>query len=748
MRLQCPKCEANVHVAVAPEDGAKVKCPKCQVRFLPPEEEDEDRDEDEAPRRAAKGKKKGKKKTKSAFPVVPVAIVSVGAVAIAVVAIVLMTGGEKKKKADDTAAVAPSTSTPALATPVAGPSQIGSGDRPKEMPPEAAAIFATKDDHNLFAPPSSVAANLIVPQKGTHLLTVNMPLPPPAAKDAGKLTREEVEKASVYIKCLAGNQGGTGSGFLIRAQNGEGLVATNFHVIEFAVLSEFASRAVVSVIFDSGLKTEVEYPAEIVAAEPEVDLAVLRIKNAKNLPKPLEPRFMQAPKTTQEILIYGFPLGQILATGGRSPAITIGKGTISSLRRGEDGEIERLQIDGNVNPGNSGGPVVDTDGRLVGITVAKIRDDLGQGIGFAVPAEQLVAAMEGRVVYPGFLPPVIRNNEAIFHAMIPVSDPLNQMKSASLLVWSGSGRPPATAKGKPLSGAVDVKISTAVKGLASADVRFPTAQGNLAVALQTCIVTNSGETIYSTPVNYQLRVETRSGGSTDLPLSTFAANPHRFQGNIVAVRGIMTGPPTAVWDKCALALTDEAGRALPAHWLFLANADFVAPLKEVNIPAGKGMPVRLVMRIGTSRSDLGPVMRVLRVDFMDGVKVNKTVPAVSGTSDGGQNALASLNQSPKSFVGRDVTIETRMSTNVRGTAQEPQYTIFLSTGAPAANIYFTSSKELADKFRAVDLPTGSVDRVRATLRVDDERKINNLPVATIAKFELLGRNGEVLKTLE
>jgi hypothetical protein len=65
------------------------------------------------------------------------------------------------------------------------------------------------------------------------------------------------------------------------------------------------------------------------------------------------------------------------------------------LRNGDDGELATIQIDGNLNPGISGGPVVDAKGRLVGVAVAVLKE--GQGIGFLVPAADVARTMEGRV---------------------------------------------------------------------------------------------------------------------------------------------------------------------------------------------------------------------------------------------------------------------------------------------------------------------------------------------------------------
>src|SRR5207253_11157081 len=113
-----------------------------------------------------------------------------------------------------------------------------------------------------------------------------------------------------------------GSGFLIRAEKSTGLVATNYHVIAAAATPKLGERPTVSVIFDSGLATQAEYPAEIVAAEPVVDLAVLRITGASRLHTPIDPGLAEAPAETTAVLICGFPLGDLFASGGRSPSIT------------------------------------------------------------------------------------------------------------------------------------------------------------------------------------------------------------------------------------------------------------------------------------------------------------------------------------------------------------------------------------------------------------------------------------------
>ena len=97
------------------------------------------------------------------------------------------------------------------------------------------------------------------------------------------------------------------------------------------------------------------------------------------------------------VLIYGFPFGNINgklnAASQRNPSITVDRGSVSGLRKDQFGQVSLVQIDGSINPGNSGGPVVDEPGRLVGVSVAKIRNTK---IGFAIPSAELGRMLDGR----------------------------------------------------------------------------------------------------------------------------------------------------------------------------------------------------------------------------------------------------------------------------------------------------------------------------------------------------------------
>jgi S1-C subfamily serine protease len=240
-----------------------------------------------------------------------------------------------------------------------------------------------------------------------------------AAKNT-KLTLDEIKQATVYIKVDAGDRSGTGSGFYIGSENGVALVATNHHVIESALRRRVGevSASKITVVFNSGVPgQERESTARAVGIDPIADLAVLRLDTPPTkLPKPIDPWATPTLTETMEVRICGFPFGESLATATSNPNISVNAGTVSSLRLGKSGTVEQVQISGSLNPGNSGGPIVDKEGRLAGIAVAT---NTGSGLGFAVPVNDLISLLEGRLLLTAFIPSVLCGNSAKFRVLMP-----------------------------------------------------------------------------------------------------------------------------------------------------------------------------------------------------------------------------------------------------------------------------------------------------------------------------------------
>lgn len=184
---------------------------------------------------------------------------------------------------------------------------------------------------------------------------------------------------------------GQGSGFVVSA---DGFIVTNHHVIDGADGIE--------VIFDSGETVK----AELVGSDPKTDLAVLKIDIDEELDYV---RFGDSDKARvgDWVIAIGNPFG----LGG-----TATTGIISA--RGRDIQSgpfdDYIQIDAPINRGNSGGPLFDSTGRVIGINTAIYSPNGGNvGIGFAVPtqlAEPIIAQLQNTGgVQRGWLGVVIQN---------------------------------------------------------------------------------------------------------------------------------------------------------------------------------------------------------------------------------------------------------------------------------------------------------------------------------------------------
>ena len=180
---------------------------------------------------------------------------------------------------------------------------------------------------------------------------------------------------------------GSGSGFLVHREGERGWVVTNAHV---------ASKAVdggLRVVFNSGTRKADSIPATVVGLSRSRDLAVLEL-HAPSLPEPLPIAPTARAHETQTVHIVGFPFGKRFATNRETPIITISRGTVSSQRMDVNDQARLMQIDGDLNPGNSGGPIVDDAGQVVGVAVATVRRT---NIGFAIPLAPVVETHWRRV---------------------------------------------------------------------------------------------------------------------------------------------------------------------------------------------------------------------------------------------------------------------------------------------------------------------------------------------------------------
>ena len=175
---------------------------------------------------------------------------------------------------------------------------------------------------------------------------------------------------------------GLGSGVLI---DSDGLVLTNAHVV--------ADAQIVHVRTPEGD----DIAARVVGADPDTDLAVVRISDATGLePAPLGDS--DKARVGDWVLAIGNPLGL---------HHTVTAGIISAKARGDGSGLEFLQTDAAINPGNSGGPLFDLSGSVVGINTAILTESRGNvGLNFAIPVntvkDMLPQLRSGRVRHAWF----------------------------------------------------------------------------------------------------------------------------------------------------------------------------------------------------------------------------------------------------------------------------------------------------------------------------------------------------------
>lgn len=241
------------------------------------------------------------------------------------------------------------------------------------------------------------------------------------SSDGSLTTKQIVEKVSPSVvgvhsgfKTQSGTSTGTGTGIIL---SDDGYIITNAHVVQTEV-NEYVSNNnrnynnpfggsgdIFDYFFGNGgfggsyqtklkqadsvtivLSTddETEYEAEIVGADENSDLAVLKI-NADGLDL-IPAEFGDSNQLTMgdKAVAIGYPLGLGLSTS---------EGIVSGLNRtlnvelssGGSASMTLIQTDAAINPGNSGGPLINSKGQVIGITSSKLVNNSVEGLGFAIP---------------------------------------------------------------------------------------------------------------------------------------------------------------------------------------------------------------------------------------------------------------------------------------------------------------------------------------------------------------------------
>ena len=271
------------------------------------------------------------------------------------------------------------------------------------------AVFGVIDDD-----PAPVASSPPPPSP-----TTTAPSSPSKPKGAGESISDIYKRVSAGVVFIQAGQSATGSGFVYDDQ---GHIVTNDHVVEEA--NSFDVRI--------GVDTK-PIPARLVGKDPSSDLAVLKVDPGavKGGLQPLELGDSKALEPGDQTIAIGSPFG---LEG------TVTSGIVSSLGRTITAPnnfpiADAIQTDAAINPGNSGGPLLDGNGRVIGVN-SQIKSGSGSnsGVGFAVPVSTVK-----------FVVPQIQNGGKVERAYLGVRNGDTPDLSGAIVGGVVAGGPAAKA---------------------------------------------------------------------------------------------------------------------------------------------------------------------------------------------------------------------------------------------------------------------------------------------------------------
>lgn len=189
---------------------------------------------------------------------------------------------------------------------------------------------------------------------------------------------DKVSPSVVGVSCTLPRGTATGTGIIISE---DGYIITNAHVIEDAVSV---------MIVDNELN---EYTATVIGSDEQTDLAVLKI-DATGLVA-CEFGSSKDLRIGELAVVIGNPLGFELYG-------TMTSGIISGLNRTiniGDKKMTLIQTNASINNGNSGGPLINSYGQIIGVTSAKVASIYGEGLGFAIPIDEAIPIINDLMKY-------------------------------------------------------------------------------------------------------------------------------------------------------------------------------------------------------------------------------------------------------------------------------------------------------------------------------------------------------------
>lgn len=203
-------------------------------------------------------------------------------------------------------------------------------------------------------------------------MEVASPTAPAVTAPATRTIEDIVSRAAAAV-VLIRTPASTGTGFFVT----QDLVLTNAHVVD--------GQSFVTVRLASGQTID----GRVERTSADLDLAIVRATARPDANQILQLGSATPVRPGQEVIAIGSPLGL---------QNTVTRGIVSAVRT--TGGVELIQTDAAINPGNSGGPLLDRDGRVIGVTTLKVMRG-AESLGFAVAIAHAVPLIEGRYVPTG-----------------------------------------------------------------------------------------------------------------------------------------------------------------------------------------------------------------------------------------------------------------------------------------------------------------------------------------------------------
>ena len=186
------------------------------------------------------------------------------------------------------------------------------------------------------------------------------------AADASNMQSDDLTKVTVFLDIRGFDQRMQPVTWFASAiaLTNDGLLVTNRH----ATPGDNRYAQSIRAVFHSGTESQFECPAKVVFVHPDHDLALLQCQLGDRSVHWLATNTEQPPKEQSPLVFAGFPLGHKLSVDQKSaPSVSIRSGNVSGFRKDRDFRLQWIDLDSGAIGGNSGGPVVDQNGSLIGV---------------------------------------------------------------------------------------------------------------------------------------------------------------------------------------------------------------------------------------------------------------------------------------------------------------------------------------------------------------------------------------------